>query len=100
MHCYVYASQRKADAFVWLREKDGYHVLPDSLAVLLGDLRFVLELELHIGRRLPQEDSATVMANLVAQGWHLQLPAQQMLATAPAASHPPVATADPEDTID
>ncbi|GLQ98561.1 YcgL domain-containing protein [Dyella mobilis] len=83
MHCFVYASQRKADTYLWLSQKDNFPAIPESLAVLLGDLRFVLEVELHAGRRLPHEDAETVMEHLRTQGWHLQLPPQQTLAAAP-----------------
>ena len=81
MHCFVYASQRKADTYVWLAKRDDFEILPASLVLLLGDLRFVLEVELLPERRLPREDVEAVLDNLRAQGWHLQLPPQQTLAT-------------------
>lgn len=74
MLCFVYASLRKADTYLWLTERDDFDQLPETLQQLLGGLRFVLELELDEQRRLPREDSRTVLANLQAQGWHLQLP--------------------------
>jgi uncharacterized protein len=83
MHCFVYASQRKANTYLWLEQKDNFQVIPASLAVMLGDLRFVLEVELHADRRLPHEDAEIVMEHLSTQGWHLQLPPQEMLAAAP-----------------
>jgi uncharacterized protein len=81
MHCFVYASQRKADTYVWLAKRDDFEILPASLVMLLGDLRFVLEVELQPERRLPREDVAAVLENLRTQGWHLQLPPQETLAT-------------------
>jgi len=92
MHCFVYASQRKADTYVWLARRDNLEILPPSLLLMLGQLRFVLEVELHAERRLPQEDVDVVMDHLRTQGWHLQLPPQQTLATPPA---PP----DPSNTL-
>ena len=86
MHCFVYASQRKANTYLWLLKKDNFQVIPASLAMLLGDLRFVLEVELTAQRRLPQQDAEAVMNNLSTQGWHLQLPPQEMLAAAPSPS--------------
>ncbi|MBE1160212.1 YcgL domain-containing protein [Dyella acidiphila] len=86
MHCFVYASQRKADTYVWLQQRDNFKPIPASLAMLLGDLRFVLEVELHAQRRLPHEDVEVVMEHLRTQGWHLQLPPQQTLAAPPATS--------------
>jgi uncharacterized protein YcgL (UPF0745 family) len=89
MHCFVYASQRKADTYLWLDRKDNFDVLPASLALLLGDLRFVLEVALHPERRLPHEDVEVVMQHLRTQGWHLQLPPQETLSV-PAAKQDPI----------
>lgn len=74
MHCFVYASLRKADTYVWLAREGDFSVLPASLTQMLGELRFVLEVQLDGQRKLPKEDAATVLANLQTQGWHLQLP--------------------------
>ena len=74
MHCYVYASQRKADSYLWLARRDDFEQLPAPLATLLGPLRLALELELDEQRRLPHEDARQVLANLHERGWHLQLP--------------------------
>jgi len=81
MHCYVYASQRKADSYLWLAARDDFSVLPEPLSLLLGELRFVLEVQLDEHRKLPQEDTAQVLDNLHEQGWHLQLPSNETLAT-------------------
>jgi uncharacterized protein len=83
MHCFVYAAQRKADTYLWLLQKDNFQVIPASLAMMLGDLRFVLEVDLHGERRLPHENVEVVMKHLRTQGWHLQLPPQETLAAAP-----------------
>jgi uncharacterized protein len=82
MHCFVYASQRKADTYLWLAKRDNFEILPATLVMLLGDLRFVLEVELEPGRSLPRENVEAVLENLRVQGWHLQLPAQETVATA------------------
>jgi uncharacterized protein YcgL (UPF0745 family) len=82
MHCFVYASQRKPDTYVWLATRDEFGVLPESLSMLLGELRFVLEVQLDEQRRLPHEDTTVVLEHLHAQGWLLQLPPQETLAVA------------------
>lgn len=82
MHCFVYASQRKPDTYVWLAARDEFGVVPESLSMMLGDLRFVLEVQLDDERRLPHEDSRLVLEHLRAQGWHLQLPPQETLSVA------------------
>lgn len=82
MHCFVYASQRKPDTYVWLAARDEFGVVPESLSMLLGDLRFVLEVQLDEERRLPHEDSRLVLEHLREQGWHLQMPPQETLSVA------------------
>lgn len=74
MQCFVFASCRKADTYVWLCQREGSDVLPASLSERLGQLRFVLTLELDEQRQLPRADAATVMAHLRERGWYLQLP--------------------------
>lgn len=83
--CYVYASRKKPDTYLWLAARDGFAVLPASLREMLGELRLALELQLEPTRHLPREDTAQVLAHLHAQGWHLQLPPEGALA---GASHP------------
>lgn len=83
--CYVYASRRKPDTYLWLARRDGFEVLPAPLREMLGELRFALEVRLDAARRLPREDAAQVLAHLHGQGWHLQLPPEGALA---GANHP------------
>lgn len=74
MHCYVYASLRKPDTYVWMTRRDGFDMLPEPLVLLLGELRFVLEFELTPQRKLPHNDTEQVLINLAGCGWHLQTP--------------------------
>lgn len=85
MHCFVYASLRKADCYLWLPQRDDFDRLPESLTLMLGELRFVMEVQLDESRKLPVEDAALVMEHLRTQGWHLQLPPQETMASA---NHP------------
>ncbi len=93
MHCFVYASQRKPDTYLWLIRQDDFGVLPEPLALMLGELRFALEVELSEQRKLPHEDVLSVMEHLRTQGWHLQLPPKETLAVA---NHPAYKSA-PQD---
>ena len=82
MQCFVYASLRKVDSYLWLAARDDFDVLPEPLALMLGELRFVMEVQLDASRKLPVEDTEQVLEHLRTQGWHLQLPPQETLATA------------------
>jgi len=74
MRCFVYKSLRKADTYVYLAQREGGVLLPEALQSALGELRFVMELDLAPGRRLAQEDPAVVRENLASRGFHLQMP--------------------------
>src|SRR3546814_518353 len=96
MQCFVYASLRKLDSYLWLAQRDAFDQLPESLALLLGELRFVMEVQLDEQRKLPVEDAAQILEHLHTQGWHLQLPPQETLAAAnhPAYTHSPQSDRD------
>jgi uncharacterized protein len=74
MQCHVYASVRRQDTYLWLDDPQRIDTLPETLHELLGELRFVIELDLQPDRSLPREDAGLVLENLRTQGWHLQLP--------------------------
>lgn len=74
MHAYVYKSQRKADTYVYLAQRDGFERLPEPLRTQLGALHFVLEVALSPGRTLARENPEEVRRNLAARGFHLQFP--------------------------
>lgn len=74
MHAYVYKSQRRADTYVFLAEREGFGRLPEPLRTQLWPLRFVLEVELTPERTLAREDPAVVRQNLALRGFHLQFP--------------------------
>ena len=74
MQCFVYKSLRKADTYVYLREAEGFDVLPAAIAESLGNLGFVIEIELSPQRKLARENVEVVIGNLDRQGYHLQWP--------------------------
>ena len=74
MQTYVYKSLRKENTYVYLRQRDDFEVIPEVVRAPLGELVFVLEVELSPQRKLAQADPAVVRANLAAHGFHLQFP--------------------------
>ena len=85
MQCFVYASTRKSNSYLWLAQRDDFQRLPEAMVSMLGALHFVLEVQLDEQRKLPVEDAEQVLEHLRTQGWHLQLPPQETLASA---NHP------------
>lgn len=74
MKAHVYKSARRADTYVYLRERDAHGLLPAALADRLGALEFVLEVDLVPGRKLARADADAVRESLAAHGYHVQLP--------------------------
>ena len=72
--CWIYRSGRKDEMYLYLGKEEGFDEVPEPLLKRFGQPEFVMELELHPGRPLAREDVAHVMANLQAQGFHLQMP--------------------------
>ena len=97
MQCFVYASLRKTGSYLWLARRDAFDALPEPLRLLLGELRFVLEVSLDERRTLPNEDPVQVRDHLRAQGWHLQVPPPENLA---AANHLAYGTTTRDDQSD
>ena len=75
MHAYVYKSQRQADTYVYLSERDAFDRLPEPLRTRLGPLRLVLDVALPPARRPARANPEDVRRNLVARGFPLQFPA-------------------------
>lgn len=76
MHTFVYKSGRKSDTYVYLRERDAFASIPESIRASLGELSFVLEFMLTPERKLAQTDAAVLRTNLAAHGFHIQFPPQ------------------------
>ena len=74
MHAHVYKSRRKPDAYLYLRERDAFGIVPESLRASLGALDFVLVVELAPERKLARADASVVKANLERLGYYLQAP--------------------------
>ena len=72
--CWIYRSSRKEEMYLYLRQKDGFGVVPAGLMSLMGSTELVMELDLHPGRRLARTCVSRVLADLEERGFHLQLP--------------------------
>ena len=73
MQCYVYKSQKKADTYLYICNKDDFSKVPDGLAKLLGEYIFVMEFDIEQRDKLGREDISAVRDNLKTQGYHLQM---------------------------
>ncbi len=71
--CFIYRSERKADTYLYLIEKDDFSQVPEELLTVFGEPEFSFQFELTPQKSLAKEDSVTVYENLEQQGYHLQL---------------------------
>lgn len=78
MQVFVYRSSKKEGLYIYLRDKKDLDTLPAPVLHQLGDPEFALEFQLSPGRKLGSEDPEEVIANLEGQGFHLQMPKEDV----------------------
>lgn len=78
MDCAIYKSSRKTDYYLYVERKHGqeddFSSLPETLTKLLGELEFVMQLELSERRKLALADINEVIESLQQHGFYLQTP--------------------------
>ena len=74
MEVKVFASNRKADTYLFVAVDKDVEELPEALLTLLGDLRDVLEMDLTEERQLVRCSGAEVLASIAEVGYYLQMP--------------------------
>lgn len=74
MKCFIYKSLKKEDLFLYLDKKENFSVLPEPLLNNLGQLEFVMELEITPKRKLAREDAKKVLLSLQEKSFFIQMP--------------------------
>ncbi len=74
MQCFVYKSLKKNEAYLYLRVRDDFDVVPEALRNMMGTMQFVLELELSPARKLARVDAVSVITQLQSAGFFVQMP--------------------------
>ena len=77
MICYIYRSAKKLDTYLYLPNKDKLDSLPEGLDKLLGQLDFVMQLDLCKIKRLENAELEEVKKRLLEDEFYLQLPREQ-----------------------
>ena len=80
IHCAIYRSTVKLEAYLYIQEKDDFSAIPEPLRKSLGRLEFVMELELGPERKLARAAVSEVMESLREKGFFLQMPPPDPLA--------------------
>ena len=74
MKAWVYKSNKQEQTYLYVAGESRFDDVPEGLITLLGELEFVLAVELHEDRRLAQVDARDVMERLQENGYFLQMP--------------------------
>ncbi|MEW8657479.1 MAG: YcgL domain-containing protein [Candidatus Thiodiazotropha endolucinida] len=72
--CWIYRSPRKDEMYLYITREDDFSCVPEALLQRFGKPMRVMEITLTKQRTLAREDIRLVMANLISQGFHLQMP--------------------------
>ena len=74
MQCVVYKSNRKMDTYLFVEKEGEFDRVPESLLKMLGNLEFVMSVDLDKRDKLAQADPQQVKESLVERGYFLQIP--------------------------
>ncbi len=72
--CSIYKSPRKDGMYLYVDKRDALKRVPEGLLAAFGAPQLAFELVLTPERQLAREDINKVLANIEAQGHHLQMP--------------------------
>jgi sucrose-6-phosphatase len=75
--CAIYRSQKKTGSYLYVENEDDFSQVPTKLLEMLGELEFVMRLELHSGTPLAQAEVHEVMNLLRENGYFLQLSSRE-----------------------
>lgn len=74
MLCAIYKSPKKDNTYLYIKTKDDFSEVPESLMATFGTPQFVMVLKLDNGRKLALADVEKVKASLLTPGYYLQVP--------------------------
>lgn len=74
MQCVIYKGAKKTDCYLYVMKKDDFSEVPESLLTMLGELAFVMNLDLAGRNKLGYADITEVRRLLDEQGFFLQMP--------------------------
>lgn len=74
MDCYIYRPVRQDGRYLYIDNRNNFSKVPDKLLDLLGELVFVIKLNIYTGMVLANANPDNVLNCLLDQGYYLQLP--------------------------
>lgn len=74
VECAIYKSSKKPDTYLFVETQGEFDRVPKTLLDMLGQLEFVMTLDLDRRQKLAQADPRDVKKWILEQGYFLQLP--------------------------
>lgn len=74
MNCLIYKGRSRPDTYLYIENRGDESCLPEQLVTLMGELEFVMELEIDAGTRLARVDAEDVLEQITSKGYFLQMP--------------------------
>ena len=79
MQCEIYKGKRKEGTYLYLEAPADFERLPNNIKSIFGEFFFVMELEINEETKLAREKAVNVIANIFANGFHIQLPPKDLI---------------------
>nr|WP_136250067.1 YcgL domain-containing protein [Ningiella ruwaisensis] len=74
MLCAVYKSKKKADTYLYVKEKDDFSDVPESLLSVFGQPQFVMLVPANKRPRIAGIERERFLESMNEQGYYLQMP--------------------------
>jgi uncharacterized protein YcgL (UPF0745 family) len=74
MQCVIYKGHKKPDSYLFIEREDDFTRVPETLLSMVGNLEYVMTLELQQQLQLARVSAGEVMHHITDQGYYLQLP--------------------------
>lgn len=77
MLCVIYKSPKKAQTYLFIKQRDNFSEVPEALMAMFGTPTLVTIINLDNKDKLAMSDINKVRENLDSKGFYLQLPPPQ-----------------------
>ena len=74
MQTWIYKGNRKANTYLFIENDNDFSRIPEVLLQLMGELQFVVSVNLANRKHLAQADIKEVRQKLSEQGYYIQMP--------------------------
>lgn len=74
MKCWIYKGKKKQDHYLFVEAENDFSRVPQSLLTLMGELIFVMTVDVTPERKLAYSNPVELIKHVEANGFFLQLP--------------------------